>query len=72
MVIVLMLASLVGGFATLVVLSPYGWLTALACAPLGGSGLTLIVVLVAALVRGDEPSGAPLPAPGANGAALSR
>ena len=72
MVIVLMFASLVGGFATLLTLMPFGWLTALACAPLGGSGLTLAAALLVALVRRDEAFEGSFQEPRADTAALSR
>lgn len=53
MVFRLMLASLVGGLATLVGLWSQGALVAFLCAPLGGSALTLIVALAAALRTED-------------------
>ena len=43
MVIVYLSASLLGAIGTLVALSPYSWLIALLCAPLGASALTLII-----------------------------
>ena len=46
MIVVYILTSLVGALTTLVVLSSYGWLLALLCAPVGGSALVLIVITV--------------------------
>jgi hypothetical protein len=49
--IVLLVAALIGGLGTFAVLLPYGVLTALICAPFGGSFLTLIAGLLLAFVR---------------------
>jgi hypothetical protein len=43
MVIVYLFASLLGTLTTIAVLSPYGWLIAFFCAPLGGSALIVAV-----------------------------
>ncbi len=51
MVIVLMAAALVGGFATLIALWPLGPIIALASAPFGGSLLALVAALLVALRR---------------------
>lgn len=42
-------ASLLGACATLAVLVPYGWLTAVLCAPAGGSMFALAFAVVAFL-----------------------
>jgi hypothetical protein len=44
MLVLVMIAALVGGLITTVVLWPFGALIALAGAPLGGSSLALVVV----------------------------
>jgi hypothetical protein len=52
MIIIHLLASILGGLATVTALWSYGWFIALLCAPLGGSALVLIVAsLVAVLPR---------------------
>jgi hypothetical protein len=56
MVIVYLFASFLGTLTTFVVLSSYGWLIALLCAPLAGSGVVGIVAVMYALyaVRAHE------------------
>jgi hypothetical protein len=51
MIVVYLLASLLGAFATGAALWPVGWLLALACAPLGGSALAFLVAVGIALAR---------------------
>ena len=49
-------ASFLGACATIAVLSPHGWLTALLCAPAGASVLALIVAAIAAAgAMGKQP-----------------
>jgi hypothetical protein len=55
MVIVYLFASSLGALTTFVVLSSYGWLIALFCAPLAGSVVATIVAVVYDL-RADERS----------------
>jgi hypothetical protein len=50
MVIVYLFASFLGTLTTFVVLSSYGWLIALLCAPLAGSCVVGIVAVMYALV----------------------
>jgi hypothetical protein len=50
-VALLLVAALLGGFITFVMLLPYGILTALVGVPLGGSFLTLMAGLLLALLR---------------------
>lgn len=64
MVFILMLASLVGGFTTIVALWSEGWLVAVLCAPLGGSASTLLAATLVSYFRMDEAE-APLHAPDA-------
>lgn len=45
MLIVYAFASLLGALATVLLLSPFGWVVALVCAPMGGSAFTLIAAL---------------------------
>ena len=57
MLIVYLFASTLGALTTFVVLSSYGWLVALAYAPLGGSVVTVIASVVIVAFRGaKEPS----------------
>jgi hypothetical protein len=51
MIIVYLLASLMGAFATATLLWAEGWLVALLCAPLGGSALALLVAVGIAFLR---------------------
>ena len=54
MVFVLMFICLLGGFTTIAALWSEGWRVALLCAPLGGSGATLIAALLIAFFRTGE------------------
>jgi len=59
MIIAYMFASLLGAMATVAVLWPNGWLLAILCAPLGSSGLTLVVTVGVALARMGKEAPAP-------------
>ena len=54
MVFVLMFVCLLGGFTTIAALWSEGWRVAFLCAPLGGSGATLMAALLIASLRTDE------------------
>jgi len=57
MLIVYLFASVLGALTAFVVLSPYGWLVALAYAPLGGSVVAAIASVVIVVFRDTkEPS----------------
>ena len=54
MVIIYLFASLLGALTTVVVLSSYGWLVALACAPLGGSVVAAVVAVLIVAFSGEN------------------